>query len=415
MSNSTATSLCIKNAFIPGRGLSDIGIDQGKITSFTQPSETHAYNEVHDLKGWLLVPAMAEPHAHLDKALTADIVPNPSGELMGAINAWIDAAEKGTFTHENTVQRACEAMELLVTHGITAVRTHVNVTAEIGTSSVEALSEAKNQFNDVLDVQVVALMNSPMTGPDSKGNVEALHSVIEFGVDFVGGCPHLEPEPQKMITFMLGISQDAGLGIDFHIDETLNKDMLTLKELAKQVINTSFPYPVSASHCVSLGMQSEKTQSEVSKLVAEANISVFALPQTNLYLQGREHQEAMPRGLTAVKALIENGVLVAAGADNVRDPFNLMGRSDPLETASLMVMAGHQSIENAFEMVSVNARKAMGLESACLNQGDLADFVAIDAPSLGAAMADAPMSRRVFKEGKLVGKADQTSAIYRGS
>tara|TARA_B100000579_G_scaffold104061_1_gene82818 strand:+ start:26391 stop:27638 length:1248 start_codon:yes stop_codon:yes gene_type:complete len=415
MSNSTATSLCIKNAFIPGRGLSDIGIDQGKITSFAQPSETHAYNEVHDLKGWLLVPAMAEPHAHLDKALTADIVPNPSGELMGAINAWIDAAEKGTFTHENTVQRACEAMELLVTHGITAVRTHVNVTAEIGTSSVEALSEAKNQFNDVLDVQVVALMNSPMTGPDSKGNVEALHSVIEFGVDFVGGCPHLEPEPQKMITFMLGISQDAGLGIDFHIDETLNKDMLTLKELAKQVINTSFPYPVSASHCVSLGMQSEKTQSEVSKLVAEANISVFALPQTNLYLQGREHQEAMPRGLTAVKALIENGVLVAAGADNVRDPFNLMGRSDPLETASLMVMAGHQSIENAFEMVSVNARKAMGLESACLNQGDLADFVAIDAPSLGAAMADAPMSRRVFKEGKLVGKADQTSAIYRGS
>ena len=79
-----------------------------------------------------------------------------------------------------------------------------------------------------------------------------------------------------------------------------------------------------------------------------------------------------------------------------------------------MVMAGHQSIENAFEMVSINARKAMGLEAACLNQGDSADFVAIDAPSLGAAMADAPMSRRVFKAGKLVGVADQTSAVYRG-
>ena len=56
----------------------------------------------------------------------------------------------------------------------------------------------------------------------------------------------------------------------------------------------------------------------------------------------------------------------------------------------------------------------MGLEAACLNQGDSADFVAIDAPSLGAAMADAPMSRRVFKAGKLVGVADQTSAVYRG-
>ena len=118
----------------------------------------------------------------------------------------------------------------------------------------------------MLDVQVVALMNSPMTGPDSKGNVEALHSVLEFGVDFVGGCPHLEPEPQKMISFMLGLSQDAGLGIDFHIDETLDKEMLTLKDLAKQVINTSFPYPVSASHCVSLGMQSEKTQRRFQNL-----------------------------------------------------------------------------------------------------------------------------------------------------
>ena len=92
-----------------------------------------------------------------------------------------------------------------------------------------------------------------------------------------------------------------------------------------------------------------------------------------------------------------------------------MGRSDPLETASLMVMAGHQSIESAFEMVSSNARQAMGLEPACLNQGDLADFVAIDAPSLGAAMADAPMSRRVFKAGKLVGAVDQSSVVYKGS
>ena len=55
-----------------------------------------------------------------------------------------------------------------------------------------------------------------------------------------------------------------------------------------------------------------------------------------------------------------------------------------------MVMAGHQSIES-FEMVSSNARKPMGLGSALLNVGDLADFVAVDAPSLGAAMADAPM------------------------
>ena len=68
----------------------------------------------------------------------------------------------------------------------------------------------------------------------------------------------------------------------------------------------------------------------------------WRLPQTNLFLQGRDHPVAMPRGLTAIAALREAGALVAAGADNVQDPFNLVGRSDPLETAALLVMAGHE-------------------------------------------------------------------------
>ena len=166
MSDPIDASISIKNAYIPNRGVVDVIIDDERISRFSRPEENIAAEESHNLDGWLLLPAMAEPHAHLDKALTADIVPNPSGELMGAISAWIEAAEKGMFTHENTVQRASKAMELLVTRGITAVRTHVNVTADIGISSVQALAEAKEIYADVLDVQVVALMNSPMTGPE---------------------------------------------------------------------------------------------------------------------------------------------------------------------------------------------------------------------------------------------------------
>ena len=241
------------------------------------------------------------------------------------------------------IRDSSKAMELLLVHGVTAVRTHVNVTETIGVSSLEALSDAKKNFEGLLDVQIVALMNSPLTGPGSEGNVQALESAIEFGVDLLGGCPHLEPHPNDMIQLMLTVAEDAGLGIDFHVDETLDAQILTLRDLAKQSLERDFPYPISASHCVSLGMQTETVQIEVSKLLREANISVFTLPQTNLFLQGRDHLSVMPRGLTAIKTLKEQGVLLAAGADNVRDPFNTMGRSDPFETAALMVMAGHQT------------------------------------------------------------------------
>ena len=170
---------------------------------------------------------------------------------------------------------------------------------------------------------------------------------------------------------------------------------------------------MAASHCVTLGMQTPDVQAAVASEVAMAGIAVFPLPQTNLFLQGRDNPTATPRGLTAVGALQHAGVLVAAGADNVQDPFNLVGRSDPLETAALMVMAGHQLPEAAYDMVSNNVRRAIGLAEVRIEPGCPADLVAIDAPSVRGAIADAPMSRRVFRQGKLVASADQQTTIHR--
>ncbi len=106
-------------------------------------------------------------------------------------------------------------------------------------------------------------------------------------------------------------------------------------------------------------------------------------------------------------------MLIAAGADNVQDPFNLVGRSDPLETAALLVMAGHILPDDAYDMVSNNVRRAMGLPEIRFEVGDPADFVAIDAPSIRAAIADAPADRKVFKAGRLIASSSTTRTIHR--
>jgi cytosine deaminase len=368
---------------------------------------------VDELAGRLLLVAMAEPHAHLDKALTAEAVPNPKGDLMGAIEAWIAAAQTGMFTHDNTVERAAQAMELLLVHGVTAVRTHVNVLDAIGASSVVAVKEAAARFDGLLDIQVVALTGSPMTGADGAANRRALEAAIEAGADLVGGCPHLDPDPEGLIANAIAVATDAGIGIDLHVDEMLDPSVLTLREFARQVIDAGFTGQLAASHCVTLGMQPPEVQAAVAREVAEAGIAVFPLPQTNLFLQGRDDPTATPRGLTAVQALRDAGVLVAAGADNVQDPFNLVGRSDPLETAALMVMAGHQLPDVAYDMVSANVRQAMGLPPVTFAVGDVFDAVAIDAPSVRGAVADASMSRRVYRHGRLVAESTQTATVHR--
>jgi len=97
---------------------------------------------------------------------------------------------------------------------------------------------------------------------------------------------------------------------------------------------------------------------------------------------------------------------VVAGGDNLEDPFNLMGRGDPLETASLLVAAGHRSPDVALTAVSSGVREMMGLDgrgSAVgeLAVGDEADLVALDAQSGRHAIATAPGERMTFRHGRL--------------
>jgi len=175
------------------------------------------------------------------------------------------------------------------------------------------------------------------------------------------------------------------------------------------VAKTGFPQPVTASHCVSLGMQPHGVQQEVAMEVAAAGVGVVTLPQTNLYLQGRDVRMAQPRGLTAIRPLLEAGVTLAAGADNLQDPFNLVGRADPMETAALMVMAGHLLPAEAYHAVSASSRAVMGLPPVCIQPGAPAELLVIRADSLREAIAGAPHDRMVIHRGRIVSRTRVTS------
>ena len=408
----TAPDLVLAGGCLSDGRLVDLHVVDGLVSAvFKSGTPVAAGTPREDLAGWLLVGAMAEPHAHLDKALTAEQVPNPRGDLMGAIDAWMPAASAGMFTPEDIADRATEALELLLANGATAVRTHVNIGA--GEEALRAVREARRRMDGLLDVQIVALTSNPITGPEGRKNRRALAVALEVGVDLIGGCPHLDPDGNTLMADAFAAASDAGIGLDFHVDEVLDPEVLYLRELVRMVRDTGFAHPVTASHCVTLGLQSPDVQAAVSREVADAGVSVVALPQTNLFLQGRNHPTATPRGLTAIDALRQAGALVCAGADNVQDPFNLVGRSDPLETAALLVMAGHRLPDEAFRMVGADARACLGLPSAEPVVGAVADLVAIAAPSVRGAIADAPMARKVFHRGKLVATTSQSRTIYR--
>lgn len=343
--------------------------------------------------GYLLLPAPAEPHAHLDKALTADLVPNPDGDLMGAIHGWL--AHRETITKDDYVARAERAARMSLANGFTAIRTHVDLGVDLGTTAVEALLEVRARMSGLVDIHIVGLTGRPSGGLVGTENRAVLLDAIAMGLDVVGGCPHLDDDPVACTNDLLAIAGEAGLPIDLHTDETLDPSHLELELLAQAVLDTGFEHGATASHCVSLSMQTAEVQQRVAATVAEAGVNVVALPQTNLFLQARGLATAPPRGLTATAALDAAGANVCAGADNLQDPFCTVGRADPLETAALMVMAGHDTPELAYKRVSTMSRDAIGMPA----NGDL---LAIRASTVREAVATASADRMVIRNDQIV-------------
>jgi cytosine deaminase len=359
--------------------------------------------EVVDLTGYLLLPAAVEPHAHLDKAFLAERVVNTTGDLYGAIAAM--QASRHIIDQADTTARAERAVRLMAANGYTAVRSHADTTLENGLSSVEALTEVRSRVGDLIEIQIVALCGWPVTGTAGAGHRSLLADAIDAGADLVGGCPHLEAytgdgDIEAATDVLLQIAADKGVGVDLHTDETLDIAACGLDLLARRVLS-GFELGATASHCVSLGQQDETSQRATAERVAEAGVSVVVLPHTNLFLQGRGHSP-MPRGLTALPALRAAGVNIAAGADNLQDPFNPVGRACPFETAGLMIMAAHDLPAQAWHTVSEGAAEALGLISG-LASGTPANLLAARATTVREAIAFGSPDRIVWRRGCRLG------------
>ncbi len=391
--------LRLSNALLTDGRTVDVTIDGGHIATVEETGSGPGSGI--DLEGRLLLPAMVEPHAHLDKAFTADRFPNRGGDLAGAMEA-IHAGWP-SITVDDIFERAWRAMRRLVASGTTTVRSHADLIPETELRSIEALLAVRRELADLGTLEVVAMV-MPLVGPEGPGGRRALTMAIEKGVDVVGGCPHLEEDPAGSIRVSLDAARTAGLPIDLHFDEVLDPAIQHLELLAREVIARGMEGRVVASHCVSHGLLSPQRQAEVARALADAGVAVVVNPRSNLFLQGRDVVQATPRGLAGVRSLLDGGVTVAAGADNIQDPFYFLGRSDALETGSLAVAVAHVSVGEAWSLITDGARRALGKEEVAIVPGAPADLMAIAAINLREAMADQTADRIVFHRGRLVAR-----------
>ncbi|MBB3141927.1 amidohydrolase family protein [Halomonas organivorans] len=353
------------------------------------PQETAA--QVIDLNGHLVLPGLVDGHIHLDKSFVGD---RWRPHRHAATLRERLAVEKRELAEARPIEaRANALLRQASRFGSVAMRCHVDVDATTGLEHLHALLEVRQQWRDLVDIELVAF---PQAGVVScPGTAELLDAAVREGADVVGGIDPttLDAAAEAQLDIVFGIAEKRGVKIDLHLHEPGHLGIAQLARIAERTRALGLEGRVAVSHAYCLGEVPPDAVARVAERLASADIAIM----TNA-----PGDQAFP----PVRALHDAGVRVFAGNDNIRDAWWPYGNGDMLQRAMLIGYRSgfytDEALALAFEMASTAGARVMGRRDHGLAPGHEATFLVLPAPNVAAAVAEAPSQRALVKRGRFL-------------
>lgn len=405
----SAGPLTLENVHLPGPL---IGSDDALVkTSLTirdglfssEPADTRV-----DMKGQMALPALVDMHTHLDKGHIWPRQPNPDGTFDGALSA-VGADREANWSAEDVRQRMQFALECAYAHGTKAIRTHLDSVPPQELISWPLFDEMRTDWKGRIDLQASCLVGIDRVETEGDGAFGLTADLVAKTGGTLGAVTYPMPDLEARLENFFAMATKRSLAADFHVDETGDPSVATLRTIAQTVLKTGFDAPTVCGHCCSLAVQDESEADRTMDLVAEAGLSIVSLPLCNLYLQDRSAEDRTPRwrGITLVHEMKARGIPVAFASDNTRDPFYAYGDLDMVEVMREATRIGHldhgsNDWVNAF---TTEPAAMCGFEYTPFAPGSPADLILFKARSWNEFMARPQSDRTVIRDGQIIDTA----------
>ncbi len=345
-----------------------------------------------DADGALVIPGLIDGHLHLDKTLLGlPWKPHPAGPTL---SERIEAEKHLRHALPLSVEdRATNLIRRVLSNGTVHLRTHVDIDPEIVLENLYGVLSARERFKDFISIQIVAF---PQSGVVScPGTAALLDEAVEAGADLVGGLDPagIDGDPDGQLDAVFDIAERRGVGIDIHLHDRGELGTSELVLIAERTAAQGMGGRVTVSHGFCLGEVDEATFGRTAERLAESGVAILT--------HGPGSQAIPP-----INRLRAAGVTVFAGSDNIRDSWSPYGSGDMVERVMWIAYRSgfrtDQELAVAFELATIAAAKALGLDRYGLDVGCRADFVVLRGSTLGEAIVEHPRRSLVVKSGRVV-------------
>ena len=170
---------------------------------------------------------------------------------------------------------------------------------------------------------------------------EQPRKLIEEAMDdfqIFGGLPAKDKgrEADHIDQLMLW-AKDTGKRVHVHVDQLNHPSEKETEMLARKTIEHGLEGKVTAVHSISLAAHPKAYREEVYKICQDANLSFVTCPSAWIDHPRREDLVPSHNALTPVDELLERGLTVAIGSDNICDVYKPFCDGDMINELRLLI------------------------------------------------------------------------------
>jgi cytosine/adenosine deaminase-related metal-dependent hydrolase len=315
-------------------------------------------DEIANHGGWV------NAHAHADRAFTVNPDTLDVYRKHSLEEKWdlVDVVKKNA-TVDDYYRRMSMAIEVMLEQGVKVLGSFVDVDPICEDKALQGAIKAREAYKGKIEL---VLANQTLKGV-IEPNARKWFDVACEQVDIIGGLPKRDERDYgkgaEHIDILLKAGKKYGKLVQVHVDQFNTVNDMETELLAKKTIEHGMEGRVVAIHSISLASHPKAYRQKVYGLMKQAGMMMIACPVAWIDSPRKEDMQPFHNALTPVDELIQAGITVALGTDNICDymvPF-----CDGNMWQELMLLATGNRLTDLDEIVkiaTINGRKVLGLD-----------------------------------------------------
>lgn len=258
-------------------------------------------------------------HLHIDKSktITSKLLDK---SLKHMKEKWIIMRDiKKNYTNDDLKERMMDTTQTIVDQGCSKMRTFIDVDNIVGLDALHVANDIKKYWaKNNVELQIGTQL---LEGLETQKNIDLFNDACNY-VDFIGCLPSRDSEPDKHLDIVFNKACELNLDIEAHLDQ-LNIPVEKETEMFCDFVEKyDYQGKSRAIHSISLASHSLEYQNKIAERLSNLDIGVIVCPSAAISMtQHNEFKAPIHNSIAPVKVLLENGVNVGLGIDNIEDIF----------------------------------------------------------------------------------------------